>query len=373
MKSLCKKSLFVTALVAVSCFFYGCSDEEANNVSPQVTDFTVRVNNGYLEFKDQAAFDQVKASLEDRDDEALAAWESQFNGFTSMRSVDEKSIDAQDAWFEELRNMTESERTLLQQSDDDFWYSDYIKKHASSFILQDSGMYELNVTAAGTEILSFLNQDGVYRIGNDIYMLKNNSTKIIHDGDDSKIQMLAEIDESDDNLQISVYKDIITPLRGEEVNGRQAVDIMGYQGANGCSSVDGDQKVIGVAYILLTPIPTTGGLYDVSLSIGATNYNRDGLFGGYTRKRTRFLEIYGEVDLFIDDVFEGSSGDILLTTNGRLRTRISGNYYIATTIGNPYNLLGGPQVVGTLDVEGRGDTLCGDNADNQTINGWLQI
>ncbi|WKN44732.1 hypothetical protein [Tunicatimonas pelagia] len=44
----------------------------------------MRVKNGYLEFKDQATFDEIKKSLENADRETMDAWESQFSGFTSL-------------------------------------------------------------------------------------------------------------------------------------------------------------------------------------------------------------------------------------------------------------------------------------------------
>lgn len=115
MKHLLKPSMFVIALTAISGLFYACSDEELNDVSSPETDFTVRAKNGYLEFKDQATFDKIQSSLENQDDEALDAWESQFSGFTSLRSIENQAEDAQEAWFEKLRNMTEDERNALDR------------------------------------------------------------------------------------------------------------------------------------------------------------------------------------------------------------------------------------------------------------------
>jgi hypothetical protein len=78
---------------------YACSQEDLENVSTdavQSTDFDLRAVNGYLEFKDQATLDSLKAQLADKSREELDAWESQFKGFTSLRSLDEQSVDAQE-------------------------------------------------------------------------------------------------------------------------------------------------------------------------------------------------------------------------------------------------------------------------------------
>lgn len=137
---------------------YACSQEDLENVSMdtvQSTDSRVRVVNGYLEFKDQTTLDSLKAQLADKSREELDAWENQFKGFTSLRSLDEQSIYAQQAWFEELSKMPDAERIRLMQSDENFWYSDFIKQHKSSFILQDSGVYTLKLQPLGMTCLVF--------------------------------------------------------------------------------------------------------------------------------------------------------------------------------------------------------------------------
>ena len=364
MKNLLKPSLYLAALVAISGVFYACSDEEITDVSPTEGDFTVRVNNGYLEFKDQATFDRIKTVVEDKDSAALEAWEAQFEGFTSLRSVEEKAIDAQEIWFSQLRNMSEEERLVIQQSDDDFWYSDYIKDNLSTFILGDSGIFSLNLVGPATSLIPLLNKDGIYKIGDEIHVYNSNVLKIIHDGDDSKLQMLSGIDENNDELNVSVYYTSTQPLgsASRSDNGRQSVLITNTQQTK-CQDVIGSQRVIGEAYIARSYIPDGSGFQITYLTVKATNYNRDGLFGGYTRKRTRFLKIEGNLNLYINGVFQGSSGDFVFTTGGRLRTTISENAYIATSTAIQTFT---SEAVGTINVFGRGGTRCGDHG----IEAW---
>lgn len=365
MKHFSKPSLYLVALVAIGCLFYACSDEELSDVSSPVQedDFTVRVKNGYLEFKDQAAFDEVKASLESMDDEALNVWESQFNGFTSLRKIDEMSIDAQEAWFEKLRNMSEEERVALQQSDDAFWYSDYIKEHSSLFVLQDSGKYRLNIMGSALKDLSLLNKDGIYKIGSNLYLYDDSSTKIIHDGDDSKLELLSRIEESDDDLQISVINSTIEPLK-ESNNSRYQLNVED-KNTNVCGHKVGDNYVTGEAYIDKYKVPETN-LNSYFLYVIATNYYKDGLFGGYTRKRTRSLRITGTLDFYANGRFEDSKS-VNVGTGGKLRTRI----YAGIEPNIP--LIGASpldEVIGVLNIFGRGGTSCGDVSSDPTNRGW---
>ena len=354
--------MFVIALTAISGLFYACSDEELNDVSSPETDFTVRAKNGYLEFKDQATFDKIQASLENQDDEALDAWESQFRGFTSLRSMEAQAMDAQEAYFEKLRNMTEVERKALSQSDENFWYSEYLKERTSLFVLKDSGQYYLNASLASSNLVDFLNQDGVYKVGDEIRMYGDNFLKIIRDGDDSKIEKLSTIDVTDEKLGMYVYNRIVKPFKdsGSE-NSRQAINVVSGRTTK-CSdkSNTNDKSVVsGDAFIDYREIPFSGGVYTTNLLVQATQWYKDGIFGGYTRKRTSALRIEINVSLYDNGVFISRSSGTA-TTNGNLKAQLK----VAIDLGNAVfaSQRNDARVAGTVNVYGRDNTLCGDAA-----------
>ena len=372
MRNFLNPSRWAIFALGLNTLFYACSQEDFDETSQTVTedDFTVRVKNGYLEFKDQAAFDEIKTSLENQDDEALAAWESQFSGFTSLRSIENQAEDAQDAWFNKLRSMTDSEQSALRQTDKNFWYSDYIKERKSLFTLEDSGKYNLNVFLASSNLVDFLNQDGIYKVGDEIRMYGDSFFKIIRDGDDSKIEMLSTMDETDEKLQIYVYDRIIKPFKGSSSdNGRQAINVESGQVAD-CSdrSNTNDKSVVdGDAFIDYREIPYSGGLYSTNLLVQATQYYKDGIFGGYTRKRTRALRIELDVALYDNGVYISNTSGVV-TTNGNLKARIRGAFDLGNAVLSSQR--NGAQVVGTVDVYGRDNTLCGDSAPDSD-NRWL--
>lgn len=366
MKHVLNSTLFTIALIAIAGFFYACNQDELEEVS-QESDFTVRVKNGYLEFKDQAAFDQVKASLEDKTEEELKVWESQFKGFTSLRSIEQKAVDAQEAWFQELRNMSEGDRNLLAQSDDDFWYSTYLKENASLFTLQDSGMFSLDIVGPAANLIEVLNSDGIYKVGDEIRVYQDNTLKTILDGDDKKIKTLSSISKSNDELQIRVTEHTILSYKnGETTNGRQEIKIAGGQKAH-CSDKNGKDVVSCDVYVLKTENKTpVGKFYRYELAIDAINWYKDGLFGGYTRKRTRYLKVEGAVSIYLNYILDGYTS-INLNTGGKLDARIRGVVFLMDdTSGTAKPFF---EISGTLDAYGRNNTLCGDSAPNVS-NRW---
>ncbi len=371
MKNLLKPSLYLAILVATACLFYACSDEELSDVSTPVAeaDFTVRAKNGYLEFKDQAAFDEVKASLENMDREALDAWESQFDDFTSLRSIDEQSVVAQEIWFEELRKMPESERIALSQADENFWYSGFVKEHKAVFALEDSGKYHLNIAGPGANLVNLLNKDGIYQVGSEIRVYQENTIKTILDGDDSKISMLSKVEKSDESLQIDVSKFEIMPVKDEiTANGRESIYIFSSSRQH-CSDKEGRNVISGNAYVVRESFKDDLGItfYVYALYLEATNFYKDGIFGGYTRKRTRSLRIKGSLDFYVDGKIEWSTS-VDYTTGGKLRTKIEEYLDLGGSVKGFYTPVF--SVTGSLDVYGRSGTLCGDSKSSSTGNHW---
>ncbi|MGB3586199.1 MAG: hypothetical protein WBA23_06645 [Tunicatimonas sp.] len=73
-----KFSFWAVCALGLSALFYACSQDDLTEATSTVADedFTVRVTNGYLEFKDQATFEEIQESLKNADDATLDTWES---------------------------------------------------------------------------------------------------------------------------------------------------------------------------------------------------------------------------------------------------------------------------------------------------------
>ncbi len=265
--------------------------------SSQEDDFPVKVKNGYLEFKDQEAFDQIKSSLQDGDREKYDAWESQFSGFTSLRSIYERSIDEQEKWYSYLESLAEEERQIVMQGSDDFFYSDFIKENSKLFVLYDSGVYDLNLPKSVHEFIPFVNDNGLIKIGNEIYKYSENSLKIIKDGDDSKLRFLASIENSnkEHNIEvINIYERIYSTAGFN--NGRQ--NVIGTDGIYTCDGQSGDDKVNGFLYV---SIHVGASYYYYNVTAKAESWRNNGIFGGWTKKRTGALRIEGSPTITYKD------------------------------------------------------------------------
>jgi len=367
MKKFFKISIWAVCALGLSALFYACSQDDLTEVTSTVAneDFTVRVKNGYLEFKDQATFDEIKESLKDANQETMDAWEVKLSGFTSLRSIEDQSEDAQEAWFQELRNMSEEDRNLLAQGDDDFWYSDYLKENADLFVMQDSGIYSLNAYGPQAEFLNFLNKEFIYKVGDEIRVYQDGALKTILDGDDKKISMLSSINETNEKLKISVAKYTIAPFGGVIAeNGRQELTIAYGQSAF-CANNSGRNRISSDAYVA-----EIDDLDRVDIFYDAVNYYRDGLFGGYTRKRTSELRVEGALSYFVDGTFRRN--DVWVhTTGGQNRTRLRSNRLIVSDVIGPVTT--NVSVDGDLDTFGRGGTRCGDIGTDNTCNNGCDI
>ena len=77
----CKIQIGLTMICLSLITLFSCSDDKPLVVD----DFSVRVKNGYLEFKDQKEFESIKSSLKSNNIDYFTKWEAGLPGFTSDR------------------------------------------------------------------------------------------------------------------------------------------------------------------------------------------------------------------------------------------------------------------------------------------------
>ncbi|WKN44733.1 hypothetical protein [Tunicatimonas pelagia] len=279
--------------------------------------------------------------------------------------------------------MSEEDRNLLAQGDSDFWYSDYLKENTDLFILQDSGMYTLNTYSSQADLLTFLNRDFVYKVGDEIRVYQEGAFKTILDGDDEKIKLLGGIDENNEELRISVAKHAVLPFKDIAANGRQEVEIFADKygsTVNTCGHSVGSRRkqdrVHAEIYVnrwTVTNQFTKEKYYKYVLEVELINWRKDGLFGGWTRKRTHSLKLLGNLDVLVEtgnfwgDSYSGSY-DVDINTGGRLMARIRTSMDLIDDVTGTLE----PEFYagGILNAYGRGGTRCGDiGTDNDCRDG----
>ena len=360
--------LWCTILSIISVL-HSCNEKDLESASSglqEVTEFDVRAVNGYLEFKDQASLDSLKAQLADKSREELDAWESQFKGFTSLRSLDEQSVDAQEAWFEELGNMNEEDRQLLMEGDADFWYSDYIKGHASSFILEDSGLYVLNTTAAGHDMLSFLNEDGIIKVDGKIFLHKRDVVKVITDGDDSKLQYLGEIESNNEKLGIIVLNNLQNkgvPENAFQITAYGATTRARRTCENRTGNSTGSDRVTAELLAENFVEPSCSDFCAFTwgkVSVVAYNWSKT-LFGGWRRKKTSALSVQGNVSI----IYSFAPTVIHIPVNASVNSQqnhVTVNIWASSATYDYDAYIWNAELYahGNLIVYGRGGTMCGD-------------
>ncbi|MGB3586198.1 MAG: hypothetical protein WBA23_06640, partial [Tunicatimonas sp.] len=117
----------------------------------------------------------------------------------------DQANEEQDIWFDQIQSMDSIDVVSLMQHNDDFWYSEYILNNAHSFVLLDSGNYELNIPIVKFDHAKSLNSSGLTKIGKDLYCYKRNSLYIIHGGDEKKLSLLSSIEKGGSIRSVSVH------------------------------------------------------------------------------------------------------------------------------------------------------------------------
>ncbi|MEM9674035.1 MAG: hypothetical protein AAF992_15695, partial [Bacteroidota bacterium] len=317
--------LLLLAAFIVAMGLNSCTEDIIS--SSQDDDFPVNVKNGYLEFKDQEAFDQIKSSLKGGDRDKYDAWESQFPGFTSLRSTYERSIDEQERWYDYLESLSNEELKVIMEGSDDFFYSDFIKNNSKLFVLYDSGMYDLNLPKTVHELIPFVNNDGLIKIGSSLYKYNENSIKIVKDGKDEKLKLLENIQESSEEYNIEVINIYEVLSNSFESSGARQ-EVFGGNGTYTCDNQSGSDKVNGFLYVA-----TYVGLdyFYYSVDAKAESWRRNGIFGGWTKKRTGALKIEGNPTISYRDypagVIRSTTVNVDHGSGGSLVTEINKNIF----------------------------------------------
>ena len=166
------------------------------NLHPQVKESFVYYDaeNEFLHFSDYLIFDKVRTELMNKDKETLVKWESQFEGFTSLKSIYDKAIEAQ---VKEVTSLSlQAAAEIAKNNDKKVFYAPLVNANKDKFIFEENGSFKMDI--AFDEIASLVNGEGILRISGDIYLYKKNAIRILKKGDITQIPNLKKANKSDD-------------------------------------------------------------------------------------------------------------------------------------------------------------------------------
>lgn len=321
-------NLFVIALLV---FFSACNTEKAQIQPGNDPAGLVQARNGLLVFRSYQDFIKIRQELSSASRQELDQWEAKFPAFASQRFIFESIVDDDLLHKSQVQKLPAGEVDKLKSSlGDDFYYGKSVLANKALLAFDDYG-YSLSILGHDPYIEYFVNKDGLVQIGDSIFQYKENSIKIIRDGQYSKVAQLNDLQESSIESNVSVIN--VRRLDPESSKGSNLRTT--FYNNTSCTGLTGGggQRVIGQSIIgEKSTTDVYGSLgYPGQLVFQPYAYFRaenqyHGLFGWET-KRTAHLRIYATNVSYNIREFSGSGITIDQGTNGELRTSIVAYVY----------------------------------------------
>jgi hypothetical protein len=187
------------------------------NLHPEIKVSFVRYNaeGDYLEFSDPYIFEKLKTELTNQSHQALSAWESQFEGFTSLRNIYEQALKSEEERVK-ISNLLFGEE-LPKDIKRDTSHTAFVNKHRDSFVFDKDGRYNMNI--AFYNIAHFVNKHGIVKIANYFFQYTYNQIKILKSGNPSKLDLLKSASQNVIN-EIVILPILVTKNQSNASNGR---------------------------------------------------------------------------------------------------------------------------------------------------------
>lgn len=176
---------------------------------------------GVLKFKNLTHLETVVKQLTNHQSSSeLIKWESQFKGFTSMRSA--------------FDNLSETDIKKISETESTKGYEDFL-------LLKPTGESDLEAVRVITSpvLATLFNKEGLVRFGNDAYKYTESKVYVIRDFTSSKLSDLSEINEV---IKLEIFRTPIAPKAG----GRPLYN-------NECNQYYGKNRLVG-DMLLVSPL-----------------------------------------------------------------------------------------------------------------------
>lgn len=154
----------VTLFLFTSLLVFSCKEDEIADSLPQDTERAeITVENGYLFFKDNEAFEKTLQSLRNMNEEDITTWEKKFPDFVSLRSFYKKALHEENKYYDNLVSSGLSEEEIVIKSTS---HSDFVEKNREMFLLDESDNIDIDIF--NYELSPLVNVHGVVRVGDHI-------------------------------------------------------------------------------------------------------------------------------------------------------------------------------------------------------------
>jgi hypothetical protein len=185
---------FVAALFLLSCE----RTQTDNSITP-----TLAQDDGFATFKTRAEFEETVAKLSKGSYNDVILLEKQQN-FVSLTTLFKKA-EAEDAANQEREMKIEASNPELAKTMKHEAPKTVLDNPNSFIYAADQGI-QLNLILP--ELAGLLNKDGIVKIENKIIQYKRNFIKVINDGDNNKIKLLAQTNTTgqDQNIVVNPVK-----------------------------------------------------------------------------------------------------------------------------------------------------------------------
>jgi len=162
----------------------------------------IEFNGEYLVFRTPELFDQTLNSIRNTDPHSVRDWSDKL-GFTSMRAIYEKAYEEQ----EKSINALEAEYKSYPPNDPrlkaPFEQPAFVRENETLFAFNEKGLIaQQNVPLY--DVTALINKNGLVKVAGHLFQYNKDNIKIIMGGDESKISMLANVNETNKKLKIVV-------------------------------------------------------------------------------------------------------------------------------------------------------------------------
>jgi hypothetical protein len=187
-------------------FLFSCdTNEEVTSLkNDQRTPDYYLHEKGFLVFSNDQVFEETATMLQNKDEVDVQAWERRMK-FRSMRQIFQEGLKIDEMLAEKKDSDTKKNQ-----------YSEFVSNHLETFKILDDGMFTANIYRI--DLTPLVNPNGIVKVGGVLFQYSYDYLKVIEDGDDSKISLLDQINETNRELKISVNK--VERLKPKETNAR---------------------------------------------------------------------------------------------------------------------------------------------------------
>jgi hypothetical protein len=204
-------------LVFASLIIFSCSKEEPvsdkNDLKPDNENGSVIVKNGLLVFRDMDSFEKTTNMIANFDDNQRAKWEGLL-GFESQHSIVNQIISEEQIhdsmcyiWYKDI-----DIKTISESEKHSNLYNKYLNVGVIKVIDKGTDDEYWDYAICNRKYIDYVNQDGLFAIGDTIYQVTDKYFKSYKKGDFSKIDLLKLATEDNETNNIQV-KNMVSTLK----------------------------------------------------------------------------------------------------------------------------------------------------------------